>query len=326
MHRYIVSYVVLMALTVGCEGAETSADDADSAARADSHNPKEPESGNGHGPARDAYGRPLIGADGPMRYHAPGVGELGRTVEGLSAATNQFTLGAYTNYPVGSWNEAVAIGDVTCDGRPDVVTTTTYDFDAARDYRVFVFRQLADGSLDAPVSYPYGATANRNGLVLADLNKDGCLDVVVGHGKGISVLLANKTTGGLKPAVVVSNGDADTLSAMDVNRDDNIDIISLGWSRGASIFYGNGTGGFSQIAALATNAVGYNDHEVGDLNSDGIPDLAVMSGQAYAVPNLSVHLHNGTHALITSPKKNRFINPHQCGRGRPPLLSRPQRR
>ena len=63
----------------------------------------------------------------------------------------------------------MAIGDVTCDGRPDVVLTTTYYFDAANDYHVFVFTQTANGLLGAPVSYPYGATANRNGIVLADL-------------------------------------------------------------------------------------------------------------------------------------------------------------
>ncbi|QRK10464.1 VCBS repeat-containing protein [Archangium violaceum] len=288
-----VSCLVTMALAVGCD---------------ESGPPVDQGAVSLHDVPRDMYGRPLVGTDGPMRYRdgvgVPAPGASSSSPSGVlesGLASVQFSLGAYTSRPVGSWPEAVAIGDVTCDGRPDVVMTTTHYFDAARDYRVFVFPQLAGGGLGTPVSYPYGATASRNGIALADLSKDGCLDVVVGHGSGLSVLLADKATGGLSPAVVVADHDADTLAATDVNRDGKLDIISLGWSRGASIFYGDGTGAFSRIVPFATKASGYNDHEVGDLNGDGIPDLAVMSGQGYAVPNLSVHLHDGTNALGTTP-------------------------
>ncbi|WNG51496.1 VCBS repeat-containing protein [Archangium minus] len=292
MRQYAVSCLVTMALAVGCDESGTPVNQGEMSL---------------HDVPRDVYGRPLVGVDGPMHYHdgagspAPEASNPlpnGTLQSGLGV---QFSLGAYTSRSVGGRPDAVAIGDVTCDGRPDVVMTTTYASDAASAYRAFVFPQLAGGGLGTPVSYPYGATASRNGIALADLSKDGCLDVVVGHGSGISVLLADKATGGLKPAVVVADRDADTLSATDVNRDGNLDIISLGWSRGASLFYGTGTGAFSQIVPFATNAAGYNDHEVGDLNGDGLPDLAVMSGQAYAVPNLSVHLHNGTNALGTTP-------------------------
>jgi hypothetical protein len=304
MQRYAASCLVLMVLAVGCEESGPPA-----------HPSAEPLSvkeapltateADSDGPARDVYGRPLVGTDGPLRYPSPASGESEPTSGGADSpepSSNHYTLGAYTSRAVGSWEEAVAIGDVTCDGRPDVVLTTTSYSDPANDYRVFVFPQLANGTLGTAVSYPYGARGSRNGLVLTDLNRDSCLDVVVGHGTGISVLLANRATGSLSSAVVTVNADADTVSSMDVNRDGNLDIISLGWSRGATLFYGNGAGAFPQIAALATNASGYNDHEVGDLNSDGIPDLAVMSGQTYAVPNLSVHLHNGTNGLSTTPR------------------------
>jgi hypothetical protein len=60
----------------------------------------------------------------------------------------------YQAYPVGSWPEAVAIGDVTGDGRNDVVMTTSFYFDEPNDYRLWVFAQTADGNLAAPVSYP----------------------------------------------------------------------------------------------------------------------------------------------------------------------------
>jgi hypothetical protein len=253
-------------------------------------------------------GRPLVGTDGPLRYHSAGLDVAGQTGPSRSGALPlsisdpaSYSLGEYISRRVGSWPEAVAIGDVTCDGRPDVVMTTTYYFDAANDYRVFVFPQLATGGLGAPVSYPYGATANRNGLTLADMDQNGCRDVIVGHGSGVSFLMADSTTGTLRPATVVKNGDADTVSTLDVNRDGALETLSLGWSRGVSLLYGNGYV-FTGNQTLATKAAGYNDHEVGDLNGDGIPDLAVMSGQSYSVPNLSVHLHNGINALSTPPR------------------------
>ena len=39
-------------------------------------------------------------------------------------------------YDVGSWPEAVAIGDVNADGRNDVVMVTSTYFDAANDYHL----------------------------------------------------------------------------------------------------------------------------------------------------------------------------------------------
>ena len=61
-------------------------------------------------------------------------------------------------YPVGSNPAAVAIGDVTGDGRNDVVMTTSYYFDPANDFRLWVFAQRADGHLASPVSYATAAT------------------------------------------------------------------------------------------------------------------------------------------------------------------------
>jgi len=146
-----------------------------------------------------------------------------------------YTLLSYVAHPTGSWPEAVAIGDVTGDGLADVVMTTTFYFDAVNDYHVFVFPQQSSGALGAPTSYPYEAMANRNGIVLVDLDEDCVLDVVVGHGTGISILLADGT-GGLKPAAVVAGPDTDTLAAIDVDLDGHKDLIGLSWSSGATIF------------------------------------------------------------------------------------------
>lgn len=277
----------------------------------------------------DYQGRPLHDQHGSIRYlwkdgawlakHEDG---RVRTARGAAPAPiesaahspfwDTYSISTRSASHPGSWPEAVAIGDVTGDGLADVVMTTTFYFDPASDYHVFVYAQQPDGTLGAPAGYPYQATANRNGLVLADLDEDGVRDVVVGHAGGISVLLADGA-GGLEPAYVVSDGDADTLAAADIDLDGHLDIISLGWSRGASIFYGDGTGDFVMIESLSTGASGYNDHEVGDLTGDGIPDLAVMSGQLYATPNLTVHPHDGVCELAAP--SSYFMGKNQLSNG-----------
>ncbi len=265
----------------------------------------------------DRYGRVLSDPHGPVHYRLddgtwksvhgdgavrliPGPPALPREESG-GRPTTDYTLGPYLATSVGSWPEAVAIGDVTGDSLPDVVMTTTEYFDPANDHHVFIFPQQADGSLGSPTQYPYGAGADRNGIALVDLDGDALLDVVVGHEDGISVLLTDGI-GGLLPATVTSGEAGDTLAAMDVDLDGHTDVIGLSWSDWATIYYGNGAGGFRRVEALATFASGYNDHEVEDLDGDGQSDLAVMSGQLYSTPNLSVHLHDGISTLSAAPQ------------------------
>ena len=241
----------------------------------------------------DRYGRPLSDSAGPILHGADPL----PLFPGVARATGGSPLfvDGFQHHP-GSWPEAVAVGDVTGDGRDDAVLTTTYYFDLDNDYHVFVYPQLEDGTLGAPVKYPYQATANRTGLQLTDFDGNGVLDIAVGHGQGVTLLLADGF-GGFDISVIPAGIAADTLSAFDVNLDGDADVVGLSWSAGAEVFLGDGIGGFFDIYPLATNAAGYNDQESGDLNNDGITDLAVMSGQGI-VPNLSVHLNDGMGNLL----------------------------
>jgi len=269
----------------------------------------------------DVFGRPIANSKGPIFHHRDGVSwslsrqGLERVEEDVGSAssattraplltaadgsTSSYTLASFVARSVESWADAVAIGDVTNDGRPDVVLSTVLTGDEESVFHVFVFAQQANGTLALPKKYPYASRSNRNGIVLADLNEDCVLDVVIGHGTGISILLADGA-GGLNRAQVVSGIDQLTLAASDVNRDGHVDIVGQSWSSGATIFYGNGRGGIQRSAAFPTTVVGYNDHEMLDVTHDGFADLVVMSGQGAMTANLWVHAHDGRGALAAT--------------------------
>ena len=109
----------------------------------------------------------------------------------------------YQSFALGSDTKAVAIGDVTGDGRADVVATSAQGFYA--DYRVFVFASLPDGTLAAPVSYPTARTGSNRleSVAIGDITDDGRADVVVGAaGLGVLVFPSSRT-GALGTPIVI---------------------------------------------------------------------------------------------------------------------------
>jgi hypothetical protein len=194
----------------------------------------------------------------------------------------------YHAVDVGSWPEAVAIGDVTGDGRADVVMTTGYYFDPANDYRVWVFAQTESGSLATPVSYPTSQKRPKS-VAVGDVTGDGSPDVVVGL-DGLGVQVHPQIAGGMLGAPTTyptSNGRLIRLGHLD--SDGRLDVAAVGWGTNTvSVLLNDGVGGLQAPVQYPVQHAGYEDLEVGDVTGDGRHDLVVMSGQTYAVPNVNV--------------------------------------
>jgi len=121
--------------------------------------------------------------------------------------------------------------------------------------------------------YPTGL--DPVGVTAADLNGDGLPDLVVANaGSHTITVLLNRATGGFTTLTPIDVGPIGLQStiAIDLNGDRKIDLLVSGFS-GLVVLLGNGDGTFE--APLPVFQQNLYTVRVGDLNGDGIPDIAV---------------------------------------------------
>lgn len=205
-------------------------------------------------------------------------------------AVNSELFSPYTSTVTGSFAEAVAVGDVNGDGFADVVLTTSFYFDPAHDFKLYVFLQQPDGQLAPPVLYPTNSDdLNRaNSVQIGDVNGDGRQDIVLGNTSNIEVFL-QRADGTLAPSVVYATPMARIIRVGDVNNDGRADVVGLDWSsNNVAVFLQNAGGTLDPAVMYIAPHGGYNDLGLGDVNGDSLTDIVVMSGQQFLIPNVVV--------------------------------------
>jgi hypothetical protein len=221
---------------------------------------------------------------------AAGLGAL-LAAASVSAAPTGTQFQSFQAISVGSSPAAVAVGDVTGDGRNDVVMTTDYNFDAANDFRLWVFAQTSSGQLAAPVSYTTGGSYGHwiDSVAIGDITGDGRNDVVLGvDSVGVQVF-PQTAAGSLAAPALYATGDGRLVRLGQLNGDARLDVAAAGWGTNTvSVLLNNGGGGLDAPVVYQAQHAGYDDLEVGDVTGDARDDIVVMSGQLYAVPNVSV--------------------------------------
>ena len=169
---------------------------------------------------------------------------------------------------------AIAVGDLDRDGVPDLVVAS------ATSATVRTMRGLGNGAFTPQRFLSLNQTSIPSAVAVADLNRDGALDLIIAHADGISIFLGDGA-GGFDNRIDAAAGVSPLgLALGDVDRDGRLDLAFTSATDGAvRVMPGTGAGtfgapiafsGFTAPSALA----------LADLTRDGVLDLVVLDGGA----------------------------------------------
>jgi hypothetical protein len=184
--------------------------------------------------------------------------------------------------PVASGPTLLADGDVNGDGKIDLITANN-NFSSGT---ITVLVSKGDGTFTQVTSQaPIGASA----LGVGDFNRDGKVDAVIEAG-GLYLSLGNGD-GSFQNPVAIPNSpnnsaQAPVLLVGDFNHDRKPDLVLSG----VLVMLGNGDGTFQNpilSPAIATPTA------VVDINGDGEPDLAAITGSNFNPGPVAIMLGNG---------------------------------
>jgi hypothetical protein len=183
----------------------------------------------------------------------------------------------------------VAIEDLNKDGYLDIVTSN-YE-----DNSVSVLLGNSAGTFSPSPNSPYSVAKGPLTVKIADLNKDGYLDLVTANrdDNSVSVLLGNSAGAFLpspkSPYSVGSKPFSVTIS--DLNGDGNLDIVTNNYgSNSVSILFGTTNGPFSQsIDGLLDQKIDpYKDESINASGGWSLPSLQPAIQAAFFTVGLSM--------------------------------------
>jgi len=255
--------------------------------------------GNGDGTfgaaqSSTAYNQGLAGGDGvPGQMVAAdfnGDGKLDLAVVGdyetlggitilLGNGDGTFKAAGPNVYPSAGFGQ-IATGDFNGDGIPDLVATNYFE-DGSNP---IVFLGKGDGTFTA---VPMSLTLDYfpTSIVVGDFNGDGVLDVGFSDLKGVEIALGNGdgTFKETAASPIAIPNELTGLALGDFNHDGKLDIAGIDDNNGFAgivLLTGAGDGTFEVIAtpvSTVQNSITPAAIIAADFNSDGVPDLAMLS-------------------------------------------------
>ncbi|HLJ98140.1 MAG TPA: VCBS repeat-containing protein [Gemmataceae bacterium] len=218
------------------------------------------------------------------------------------------TFQAARHFFAGPLARGAAVGDFNGDGHLDLVVV---NHDSLTD-TVSVLLGNGDGTFQTSHVFLSGYANLPSSVAVGDFNGDGILDLAVvgGQGPTVSILFGNGDGTFQDPHRVPTGTYPGYVVAADLNGDGRLDLAMLAYDDAAgaivSVLLGNGDGTFQPVRNSPCS--GGSVLAVGDLNGDGIPDVAFASGQTG--PD-----HKGSVSIMLGNGDGTFQAPHSYRTG-----------
>jgi FG-GAP-like repeat/Abnormal spindle-like microcephaly-assoc'd, ASPM-SPD-2-Hydin len=275
--------------------------------------------GSGTGTFSAAMGSPV--STGINRLRSLALGDVNAAngpdiITGGDSSTANNTAVLLNNGTAGFSAATLAVGAVALSIAVDNFDGNGLDFAAAvggtgnpgaGQGRVAVMLGSGSGGFSAATNSPFatGGTA-AVGVTSGDINKDGQADIVASSGESPSAItpLLGDGSGGFTAPVgsPVSTGGnaADSVALGDFDGDGNKDVAAANdLSGNVAVLRGDGSGGFAAAPGSPFSDAGPQPRAlaVGDVNSDGAPDLVIVNQNGISASRLTVLVN----APVVSP-------------------------
>jgi hypothetical protein len=183
----------------------------------------------------------------------------------------------------GAGADAVAIADVSGDGRADIVVADGNTSNA--HVMVFVQSATTPGTFSAPpMSLGLGANRGSNDVAVHDMDADGRNDIVLATTDGVAILYDNGAGGFMSPVLLSAGINPQGIAVADVDGDGRPDIVvanagyaPFGAPGGASVTVMRQVVAGSFAASSISVADGAVQPVIADLNHSGLPGIAALS-------------------------------------------------
>lgn len=193
----------------------------------------------------------------------------------LQPPSYSMTAPEFLSDPAAAVAYSVAVGDVSGDGRDDLVFLSRRFAPNPIDTRTEIYAayQRGDGHLDAAVKIGDSGNNLAYQLLIADLDRNGVGDIITSTGNGVLVLRSN-ADGTFTSSTIVAGFPQDMVTS-DVDRDSYLDVLVDSSDTSATVIHGNGRGLIERVSTLPlpSSAV----RTTGDVTGDGLDDLILAT-------------------------------------------------
>jgi len=215
-------------------------------------------------------------------------------------------------------DNSLAIADFNGDGKLDIAVISSYP--GAYTSVVYVLLGNGDGTFQAPLTSTAGPEYfYTSSLAAGDFNNDGKMDLLVTfegqcsssyHGSAAYAFLEGNGNGYFTAGTPVCVGGDMPIYPLvaDFNGDGKLDAVipmleQYGSIQGPVVLQGNGDGTFNRIGDFYVGSTG-RGAVVADFNGDGMPDIAVLNSDTYAIVDyvsFVTVMQNGSQPVSVSP-------------------------